>query len=255
LKWSRLRVGKSATQVQEIGFATVGEFLDGCRSGEIAEIEFSATKQVRAHLDVLAECLGADGQIDWDSYRVKQNLRQLPESPPASAREFVYELPATIENLLLCIETTGRALDIFRLRTSWPSHSRKTLEQTAAELHTYGPSIKREETVLLQQLNELILGKEFSLAAVWLDELWLRFWKEAAEVFVDAGGDLVSFERSVGDRWGVTDADRAFAILWAVLSGYPEGRPAPARKERTAPPTSSVAPAGRIKLTGFRRLH
>tara|TARA_R110002049_G_scaffold22641_2_gene80896 strand:+ start:5609 stop:7762 length:2154 start_codon:yes stop_codon:yes gene_type:complete len=249
-----LRMGRYADQLSEQGITTLGDLVEFCRSGEIEKHESAATRSARSQLDILGACLGTDGRIIWPSYRASLGLGILPETVTTDAAQFTEELSGVVERFLRYSPITARAADIFRLRTSQPEQLRLTLEKTAEALQSHAPSVKREETVFLQHLNDVLVGKEYTHAPVWLDESWLAYWAEAARIFASSEGSFQTFERELLCRWELAGADKAIVTLWAVLSGYPNGRPSSRRKISVA---SGHVPqqGGRIRLRGFRRVH
>jgi len=254
LSLSRLRVGKYVRQLEEQGISTLGDLISMFRSGAISDSESVATRSAKAQLDILAGCLDTTGAVIWSSYRAALGLEVLPATITTSADQFVQELPSVTERFLQHSAISRRAAEIFRLRTSQPASQRLTLEKTSEALQTHGPSVKREETLLLQHLNDVIVGKEYAYSPVWLDESWLSYWAEAAAIFSASEGDFQAFERDLQSRWELTHADRAIVTLWAVFSGYPNGRPSSRRKIAVAS-ENVPQPVGRIRLRGFRRVH
>lgn len=260
LKLSSLRLGKYAAVLREFGLETVGDIVALGRSGRIANIESRASREALSQIAILAACLDDSGAIDWANYRERLDLRVLPSAPPASPAEFVAGVATVLEELLARSGVTGRAVEIFRIRTSRKLNERLTLHQVADKLQTYPTGIKREETVFLEFLNDLVVGRDFARAPAWLDEAWLVYWRAANEVYRVASADFDAFVRHLGDQWGLTQAERnaSFPVVWAVLSGYPNGRPAGGRRTRPLPAPSGegdAAGAGVIRLVGFSRLY
>jgi hypothetical protein len=258
LKLRVLRLGKYAEELLEHGIETVDDLIDCCRTGRISEIESRASRQALAQLAVLASCFADDCTIDWAMYRELQKMPAFPDEPPRSAAEFVLTVADEIEGLLCRSGVTGRAAEIFRLRTSRSLSCRPTLEQIGEQLETHGSSVKREETVFLQFLNDLLIERDYASAPVWLDETWLNYWRAANEVYLASSVDFDIFARQLSSRWCLSSSAYSDSLptLWAVLSGYPDGRsPRRKRGQLTAKPAESVADTGRIKLTGFARLH
>lgn len=255
LSVSRLRLGKYANQLEAQGLSTLGALVESCRSGRIAEMETSATRAARAHLEVLGQCLTSEGNISWTAYRTSLELETIPGSPVRDARMFLESLPSVVEDLLRRCAITGRSAEIYRMRTSQPEQNRLTLEKTALQLNSHGPSIKREETVFLQRLNDILIGKDYTDLPVWLDAAWLQYWSEANKLFETCSDNFSNFRDRLLSLWTVPEADRAVATLWAVLSGYPNGRPARVSKANELPAHDPVAPMARIRLRGFRQVH
>lgn len=257
LPLSRLRVGKYSRNLSAHGCESAGHVIDLLRQGRPVAGGGKAYTTVLSQLNLLAGCLRDDDTIDWRSYRQSNRLRILPSRPPANAAEFAGSLHETVSEILSLHETLKRACDIFRLRTCLPKSHQMTLQAIADRMATHGPSIKREETLLLRFLNSVVIGHDFSLLSVWLDETWLSWWDEAGEIFRNHSEDYTAFSENLAWRWRLNgnQADEAAPVIWAVLSGYPSQRYSVtgARTEDTVP-ISPVQP-GRIKLQGFRRVH
>jgi hypothetical protein len=260
LKLRVLRLGKHADGLLEYGIETVGDLIDCCRTGRITKIESKASREGLAQLSILAGCLAEDGAVDWSCYRERQKILVVPETAPASPAGFTAAIADDLEVLLRDSGITGRAVDIFRLRTSRQLSERLTLDETAKRLGTYGPSVKREETVFLEFLNDLVIGRDFARAPAWLDDTWLGYWREANEIYLSAPANFDTFARVLSSRWALPQSAwfGSLPTLWAVLCGYPDGRPQARRRARmTAKPAPSetAADTGRIRLAGFARLH
>jgi hypothetical protein len=259
VRLSRLRLGKYAADLAEYGVTTPRDIIALCRAGRIADIESRASREALAHLNVLAGCLDSEGAIDWSAYRAVVGLRRLPDASPASPLDFVSGLSAHLAALVSEAAITPRAADIFRLRSARAYHERLTLQEIADRLDTHGPTIKREETILLEFLNDLVIDREFTNSPVWLDEAWLGYWSTAQDAYGRAGGDVELFARDLAGAWQLPASalDQAAPALWSVLSGYPDGRRIAPRRSLPAESAQPAHPAGdgRIRLVGFRRLH
>ena len=250
---TRLRLDKHALRLKADGINRIGDFIQIYRSGEIEWRENSSIRQTTEHLNGIAECLDANNNIHWPSYRMRLGLEQLPHKVTENAAAFTAELPVVITKLLECCQFTGRSVDIFKLRTSQNRKNRLTLAQTADILNTFGPSIKREETFFLQRLNDIIIGREYTLLSVWLEESWIRYWREAEAIYNMNVTHFSVFRTRLLERWGLRKADRAIAIMWSIMSGYPNGRPV--RKKKVVVDIQDSTPVSRITLRGFRRFH
>lgn len=258
----RLRLGRYAGQLAGAGYDTCGDLLTGLRDGRLGPASGKAAIVAAAHANLLARCVTESGKVDWQSYRDANNLARLPTKPVAGAAEFVLGLAEVVSELLAGCRITKRAKEIYRLRTSRPLNSQMTLQAVASGLGTHLPTVKREETVFLVFLNEVLIGKDFSRLPVWLDEAWMMHWDQAAGTFGTYGDSYAIFSDNLAWRWRLTvrEVSSAAPTLWAVLTGYPTDRRSGAAVSRApalneAPVIDPQLPAGRIRLRGFRRLH
>lgn len=251
----KLRIGKSALRLYEAGIGSVGQIVAHLRSGTLDFVGQSVAREAKEHLNILVHCVGESGEIDWRRYSEQLNLPMLPDQQPETASAFVTRLQQTVVALLRAHHVSKRAVNNFELRTSRDADERMTLHQVADNLGTYPSTVKNEETSLLEWLYDALLEREFWLAKVWLDDRWLQFWNDAQAVFEQSADDYQLFSENLAWRWRLQtrEVKPAAPILWAVLSGYPDGRPS-----RYKPPVAATevdAPAVRIRLKGFRRAH
>lgn len=250
----KLRVGKAAVRLAEAGMPLVGEVIESLRSGGIERIGVKAATRVTDDLNLLASCLRETG-LDWEHYRISHRLQRFPPTPPTTALDFVQNLAQDVEQLLRAHCVSKRAADIFVLRTGRDVRERMTLQRVSESLGAAGPSIKREETVLLAWLNDVLVSREFWRLDVWLDSAWLTWWADALEVFERSSDHYDTFSGNLVSRWRVSARDMRAAVpaLWAVFTGYPDGRRS--AYSRMIPTPETAAATGRIRLQGFRRVH
>ena len=252
-----LRVGRHIHRLEQAGLRTAGDIVSLCRHSVETVSTTVALREAVAQVETLADCLRADGETDWSAYRMRLGLETIPTGVVLSAEDFVDQLVSIVGELLTKCRITLRSEEIYRLRTSRPSYCRLTLEDTARHLQTHGPSVKREETEFLQFLNDIIIEGEFCRATVWIDSSWLRFWQDAEHVFGNCGADIECFAVELSRIWRLdrSHVELALPTLWAVLSGYPNGRPSRAvRDDDSLEPEPATEPV-RIRLRGFRRVH
>ncbi len=251
----RLRLGKYADPLAEAGFSTVASLVGGLRSGTISRAGATVGRRAAAHLEVIAPCITSEGAIDWPAYRDALDLRILPASPRESPADFLKNLRDDVEQLLHRHAVTKRSEEIFRLRTGRDAAERMTLQQVADELGTHLPTIKREETVLLKWLDDVVVSRDFSRLEVWLDGNWLYRWNEARAIFEAAENGYEQFAENLSRHWRVPSqiVNLGAPAIWAVLTGYPDGRRS-GWKPVAAVPIDSPS-LGVIRLKGFRRLH
>jgi len=175
------------------------------------------------------------------------SLAELPAVPACNAEEFVADLCQTVERLLRLHPITKRAPEIFVRRTSQDAGNRMTLQRVADELETHLPTIKREESVMLAWLNDVLIAHDFSSLQVWLDASWLRYWAEASDLY-DTAIDYDNFADNLAWRWRLTGRSirEAAPLLWAVMDGYPDGR-----RSAYSPPAEIEASAEPSVLAGL----
>jgi hypothetical protein len=251
----KLRAGKTALRVWEAGIVDVGGLIELLGSGELRGLNLSVATAAVNHLNLVAGCMTGGGEVNWQHYRDSLDLPRLPARSPATRALFAEHLCDDIGKLLRIHQVTKRATDILRYRTCRDAGTRLTLQQVAERLDTFGSTIKREETDFLAWLNDVIVGGEFWKLDVWLDGGWLEYWADAQTVFDHARSDYDHFADSIAWRWRMTRREIATAapLLWAVFTGYPDGRPSARRLPAIA--VGDTPPIGRIQLRGFRRLH
>jgi hypothetical protein len=104
-------------------------------------------------------------------------------------------------------------------------------------------------------LNDVLVGREFWKLGVWLEDAWLAWWAEALETFEQCGNDYDRFADNLAWRWRLTGKEIKVAAptLWAVFTGYPDGRRS--AYHSVLPAAGAGIPMGRIRLQGFRRMH
>lgn len=257
-----LRLGRYAKSFTDAGIETVGEVLSLLRSGGPRSVGPIAAAKATKRLGILATCVSPEGHFDREEYRRRLKLETFPRVFTETSEDFVEGLQSAISQLLSISDITPRATDVYAMRTSRIVRDQMTLQEVADRLATHGPTIKREETILLRFLNEIVIGEDFSSLPVWMDSRWLVFWKEAEAVRLSSTQQYSNFAENLAWRWRLTERQitKATPTIWAVLTGYPENRMS--RKRVRKSPSSqdnfahvSAAPAGKIKLRGFRRLH
>lgn len=246
---SQLRIGRLRDRLGSRGITTLGALVDAAADG-------LTNADIDSVLTNAAAAVQADGSFDWKHFALASSLEAYPPSSPQDASAFVSGFCDTAYFLLSRLHASDRRPTIFRLRTCRPVRSRPTLDSVSHTLRTHGPTIKREESLLLEELHDIIVDRDFSSLPVWLDTSWLRYTRQAHSIFIDSGSDYVVFLSRLADAWSVNleTTEQASPALWAIFSGYPEGRKRPTRGTGKTADIALVAPA-RIRLRGFQRLH
>ena len=254
LAW--LALGKVGDKLMEDGLETVGDLIDAARTGSLPQEATRAGQVCNRVLSAVADALTADGSVDWQVYGEALDLRPIPVEDRVTPREFLRNLDGDLEEVARTNATSGRAADIFRLRTCRPQHERRTLQQVADLLVSHGPSVKREESVLLDSLHTQLVEHDFRHSRVLFPRRFLFWWTQAWNVYQANRSSYLTFCAALAREWE-TPLDLVHGnanALWAVLARYPNGRRRPARHPRRQIVCEELA-GGTIVLRGFRRAH
>lgn len=264
-----LQIGRAANILRRQGLDTIGDLISSIRTGHASRASGTHYRTAIAHLDRVAESLDEDQRFDLGTYIETTKTRSLPSADPASATEFMRHLSSYVSEILVANPPRMRSSEIFVLRTARPAATRLTLEKTAEALHTYAPSIKKDETETLAWLNEVILEGDQALAGLVLRPVFVKMWQRINELFDESNGDAELFQRYLSATFGIDECDvePAMPTMIAILTGYPYGRLrrytrmvatlANENDETSGVEENEVTvnPPVRIKLKGFRKTH
>ncbi|WP_336083719.1 helix-hairpin-helix domain-containing protein [Thalassospira sp. CH_XMU1448-2] len=263
-----LQLGRSARALGEQGIETLGDLITKVLNGEAKRTSGVNFRKAIDHLDIVANCLGPDKTFSWERYKRTTNVISLPTKDDALPSDFFCALTENISEILLISPPAARSREVFELRTCRPLETRLTLESVAGKLQTYQPVISRTETETLAYLSEIILGEDFSLAALMLKPNFLSMWHRVHNIYKKAEGDDEAFKSSLAIAFEVAPSiiDKAIPTLIAIFTGYAHGRltrhetKLRAQEEQTHESAQQDEQEltqfpTRVKLRGFRRLH
>jgi hypothetical protein len=256
-----LPCGKAASKLRAYDIETIGELFDALRSGTGPGVRAgrAVDELVAALVAGITDC----GTVDWARFEQKLGVVRLPNRDPESVEEFLQKLIADLRDIIQANRTSDRAADVFSIRIAVPKSKRPTLAEAAAEMNTHGPSIKREESLLLATLNNQLIGRDLTEAAVSIAPCFQGYWEEANVIYKACDSDFLKFCSLLSEQWlAGREIQLATAeVLWAVLDQYPSGRPrsawkrAKVRSKGAAPVVDSQVIDTVIVLRGFRRVH
>jgi hypothetical protein len=249
--------------LERLGIFSFGLLLQAAREDRLPD-----GRDGRIAMDILSgvgKALVEGPAAGADALAAGLGLTALPRVDPADGAAFIGCLDDALAEAAKLNGTSVRADKIYQLRTCVPRRHRPTLAEVAVELETYGPSVKREETILLASLHTQLVEGDMTYAAVLWKPRFREFFKASMEIYVDSAGDYREFCSLLGRRWSIgTDhvRDRVEG-LWSVLSRYPGGRRVRLPQDGMAAPVRSLegvslptAPSrGVVVLRGFRRPH
>lgn len=256
-------VRRAREGLERAGLDSFGLLLDAARENRLPP-----GRDAQIAIKILCgvgRALSEGPEAGADAWARGLGLLALPQVDPTDGLAFIDSLDQALAEAARANATSGRAEQIYRLRTSIPRRRRPTLQEVAVALSTHGPSVKREESVLLASLHTQLVEHNMTDAAVHWRPGFLSFFKIAAELYELAAGDYGRFcsflaQRWTGDAHAVRDRVEG---LWAVLSLYPGGRRVRVTVDRTEGPARERAGAippggslgGVVILRGFRRPH
>lgn len=209
-----------------MGLKTVSDLVDAIKARHISRLNSAKHGLIIDHLALLTGCLDKNGEIDWKAYFAACNAAVLPSSLPKTSFEFLLNLDKYVKEIIDAAPPTMRSSVIFEQRTSRPMFTRLTMEQMAAELGSYAPGIKKEETELLSHLKAVIINDEWGRAGFGLHQQFAAAWHRLVQIYDYCDGDVESFVDSVTAKWKVTTShvEAALPTIIAVITGYPHGR-------------------------------
>ena len=244
------------------GLVTFGHLLEAAR-----EDRLPPGRNARIALEIIngvGAALAAGPPENLETWAGGLGLVALPATDPADGRAFLGSLDEALGEGAGLNATSGRAQRIYRMRTCIPRRRRPTLADTAESLGSHGPTIKREESVMLASLHAQIVERDMTDAAVLWRPGFLSFFAESSDAHGQCGGDYAGFCGALAARWGLdaSDVHERAEGLWAVLALYPGGRRARAEGQRRAGgaaggavPKQTTSESGVVVLRGFRRAH
>jgi hypothetical protein len=251
-----LALGKTGVELCERGITTIGDLIIAGRQNTLPATGTRAGTDCRRALNALAVALGESGTVDWQSFGKELGLKAVPAVERERADDFLHNLNADLEEAVRVTGSSGRAAGIFRLRTCRPRTERPTLERTAQALGGHAPTIKREETDLLNALHAQLVDGDFLHSRILYPPHFLARWRSARQAFERSSADYQRFCSLLADEWHVP-ASLVLTHgegLWAVLTRYPSGRRTVSGRKRSVPLPVTFT-GGTILLRGFRRAH
>jgi hypothetical protein len=249
----RLPIGWLARDLTRSGIETVGDFIEHARKGRALT---GNSRSVDHLIDALIAARDESGCVDMEKVFLSFGLAATPARDPECAAQFLDGLLSDVRSIVQENMFTKRSLQIFDLRIAVSHRRRPTLAEVASQLGTHGPSIKREESVLLEELNRQLVEQDYTHAKALVRPRFASYWQQAAAAYHNCGGDYSAFCQLATTTWGAHFPEAVAEILWAVVSEYPrhgKGRASDGRPSR--PISASAASVGKIVLRGFRSVH
>lgn len=253
---SRFPVGRALPVLLQSGVKNLGDLFEAARSSRLPALPARSEECIRVLIDALAASLDAHGELNWTAFSDRMRLIPFPPHPRLSAESFLLSLYEDLDELVSSCKVTGRALEIFRRRTSVPSARRPTLDEIAKVLGTHGPTVKREESVLLSALHSIFVRSDSSDFPLAVDSSYLGFWATALAQFENSGGSFSNFCSRLSHEWNLP-VDRVFSkaeLLWAVVMRYPV-RANDGEQDQGMAREVRPLDGGLVVLRGFRTEH
>ncbi|WP_156455876.1 MULTISPECIES: hypothetical protein [Stenotrophomonas] len=244
---------------QALGINTVGELWQGFRDQILPGPNTKLGKSLRAFARALrTSSREADATFDWKAYCEALGVIRISGDPIECVADALTRLPEIVETAISIGNYPRNSKAIFRMRIAVNRKTRPTLQQVAEKLCTFGPCIKRDETLLLRGLNSLLVERELCTSLLLIDKAHLEAWQQLAGLFSESAGDFNKFGRLVKLHCQEVPESSSATLeaAWSILNQYPGGRNRSRKILDHAHTYASLqTPGSAIKLRGFRRVH
>ena len=199
--------------------------------------------------------LDKDYGVDWKNYYTKKGIILLPVEDVLSVENFSSIMIETILKFSSFINWAN-VEEILKFRSIPTPADRKTLEQSAELLGTYGSVIKRIETITLRIINDAIFRDDYVGKNFRLQEGFVSIFKEATNIIQDTH-KVDDATKLLSKAWNF-DSSKITPLLLSIITGYPLGYPGkvrykrPARLKRQIINPNTHIGFGKITLRGFK---
>jgi len=245
-----LGAGKSLTLRMERNSIANAE---GLRLAWIDGLDFKGeTDSLLEGLTYLSE-LKTNFQPDFDHLSKVMGKKVLPEKPMSPAG-YLETIVADLSALIDHADFYSRSKDIFLRRSALPPEERAVSQRLADEYGVTQPTVSRTQTVTLERLHDLVLGKLAGCTRMLLRPDWLGFWIELENLFERFYPDQRTFQRSLMSTFDAPEGIVGAAVhpIWAVLSGRTSKRSIGQIDIQKPAESHVMAP---VVLQGFRTVH
>lgn len=197
--------------------------------------------------------LKTNSQPNFDELSKATGRKVIPEKPLSPAG-YLETIVADLSSLIDLGDFYSRSKDIFLRRSALPPEERAVSQNLADEYGVTQPTVSRTQTVTLERLNDLVLGKLAGCTGKLIRTDWLDFWIELENLFERFYPDQKTFQRSIMSSFHASESIVGMAIhpVWAVLSGRTSKRSIGQIDVQKSTESHVMAP---VALKGFRTLH
>jgi hypothetical protein len=251
-----------ARAMEKAGVNSIDQLLGAMRTNISIVSKHTIERLTTEILDPLSRAVTQKGGIAWQEFYKIKDIQLVPETESDSPAFFAEHAIETVSAFIDYTEITRRSRDIFHLRTVPEAAVRKTLDQTGELLGCEGPSIKREENLLLERLNDAIFAEDYTAAGACFRASFTKHWKRAKKIYRQTSNQY-HFADLLSREWGLSIAEvsKVIPMFTCIIEGKPKGytgktllASAPSiysqNKNSNATATLSV-----IRLRGFRSIH
>jgi hypothetical protein len=225
--------------------------VDGSLSNSVTE---------RARTDILRHLVVDErGRVDWGKYYSNKGIKILPQRDVFLVEDFA---DCMTEAILEFSSDLNRSMAtaILRLRCIPRVEERKTLQETAEAVGTYGPTIKTAETEVLGMISDAIFGEDYTDRRCRFKRSFVEFFEDAKRIIAEARS-IDYCAALLRNAWNLDSArlDEVVPLLSAIIKRYPQGRPRKRKNlsgrgegEGALGSQSQVSTFVAIRLRGFR---
>lgn len=254
---SKLALGKAAEEIISSDIQNLGALFEAVRNSSKITTNGQVGRSIQKVIYAISKGVQDDGTINWNTYERILGLTRIPKHEPQTIVNFLENISNDIESIIEINKYSKNAVGIFKLRISASPQDRLTLASTASALNTHGPSIKREETILLSNLNNLLIRQDLTCSDVVFSNNYLNFWEEANQIYKKSEGKYDDFCSLAFEQWQISKYDYAsqFHIIYSILNQYPSSHIIKRKSKALTKKDTEQENSGIIILRGFRYIH
>jgi len=255
-----------ARNAEKVGVTRLGQLLTMLRSGSAPFSRRVLESLFNEILSPLSKAVSPSGAVNWEKYYELKEITILPVKDSSSPNDFVEFAVETVAEFIRGTYITGRSEPIFIHRIIPNAENRKTLNQTGGLLGCAPPSIKKEETELLERLHDAIFGSDYTSSSVHFRDSFIQKWNKSKSVSQQAKS-IPYFAELLGLEWDLdkTSIMQVVPMIASVIKGRPLGYTGKKYSlDSNKKPATAAAPgyhpgktesASVIRLRGFRYIH
>ncbi len=208
----------------------LADLLRACQIGTFGVFRYGAQhlSELLAIINSVSKSLDSSASICWEVYAELRGITIVPKNNFISPDQFIGSLIGSVGEFIGRADIFKRALLVYENRIALDSLTRKTLDQTAALGNTIGPTVAKEQKLLLDCLYRAIFKDDYVNFPVRFSVSFTGFWKEAKSLYSESDS-INDFKAKLEEKWQIdalklgTAIPLIYAVIAGSLYGYPSG--------------------------------